>query len=90
MNAPRHTQPDRGAPWRTRPKPELPHRESSLYGDDSPGRRACARYLIAADRLFKRASRTSDPDKWIELIEAANVAQRAARAELRTPLRETA
>jgi len=33
--------------------------------------------------LFREAARTTEPDEWIRLIEAANRGQRAARAELR-------
>ena len=55
----------------------------SIVTQDSPQRRAVARYILRADLLFRRAARTKDKDDRAVLIGMANLAQRAARAELR-------
>jgi len=57
---------------------------------DSPQRRAVARYLMAADNLYRRAAEIVDGanysmarvDEYLDLIEAANIATRSARDEL--------
>jgi len=55
----------------------------SIVTQDSPQRRAVARYILRADLLFRRAARTSDKEDRAVLIGMAHLAQRAARAELR-------
>jgi len=57
----------------------------TLATQDSPQRRAVARYILRADLLFRKVARTTDPDEWIRLIEAANVARKGARDELYVP-----
>jgi len=52
---------------------------------DSPQRRAVARYILRADAFFRQAAKTNDRDDRAILIGMANIAQRAARAELRVP-----
>jgi len=57
----------------------------SIATEDSPQRRAVARYLLQADDFFRQAARTKDRDDRAVLLGMANLAQRAARAELRVP-----
>lgn len=57
----------------------------SIATQDSPQRRAVARYILRADDFFRRASRTKDKDDRAILLGMALIAQRAARAELRVP-----
>ena len=57
----------------------------STATQDSPQRRAVARYILRADAFFRQAARTNDRDDRAILIGMANIVQRAARAELRVP-----
>jgi len=60
----------------------------TLATQDSPQRRAVARYILRADQFFRQAARVSDKDDRAVLIGMAELAQRAARAELRVPWME--
>ena len=57
----------------------------SIATQDSPQRRAVARYLLAADRLFLWAARTKDKDERAILLGLAIRCRDSAQDELRVP-----
>ena len=57
----------------------------SIATQDSPQRRAVARYILRADQFFRRASRTRDLEDKAILLGIAKLCRDSARDELRVP-----